>query len=1759
MLLTRALFVVISFVVFSMNAYSQDYSNRGKDFWISYPEHIDGTNSSMGIYVTSDVTANVTITVGTTILPVFTVTANTVIRKFIGPNATGDAPNTTVHLGGIQDGISTSKGIHVVSDQPIVVFSHIIRSARSGATLVLPTPVWGKEYIVPSYGSVGTSASYGEINVMASLPNTQIEITPSKVSRNGARAAGVPYTITLANPGDVYQLQFQSTADMSGTKVKSISSSSSGCNPIAVFSATTWSAFPCSGSSGGDNLYQQIFPVASWGKKFLTGPLKRVATSNTDNNVDYIRVFVNNPATVVSKTENGVTTQLTGLVSPGNYYQYTTSLPTYLDADNPVQVVQYISSQTCGSPATNSDPEMVVLSPVEQTINHVTVFSAHQNFVPSGQSAVTTHYLNVIMKTNNASQFRINGIAPTAIFTPITGTAYSYLKEDLTARAATNPVFTLNADSGFSAIAYGFGNVESYGYNAGTNVKDLYQYISVLNPNATVNIPATCVGTNFNLAVTFPYQPTSIEWQFGAALNAQGIANVIQNNPSYTATTVVNGQTLYVYQLPSNYILTTPGTYSVKILAANPTADGCGGQQELNKDFTVYARPAANFSAPTSCVDAPVQFADATTNNVRPITVNYWNFGDNTTSNTYNPTHTFNPSGVYNVSHAIINDIGCVSDTVTHPVTINPLPTATVAGNITTCLNAPMPSVTFTGAGGTAPYTFTYNINGGANQQVTTTSGNSVSVSAPTSTLGTFNYNLVSVSDGAVTHCTQAQIGIATVLVNTFPNATISGTTTVCQNASEPQITFTGTDGNTPYTFTYNINGGATLSVSTNAGNNTVTVNVPTTTPGVFTYNLLSVVDASNTACGQNLSGASATVTVNQLPAANITGGTNVCLNANSPQITFTGTGGIAPYTFSYNINGGPIQQVTTTAGNSISVNVPTTIAGTFSYNLISVTESSSLACSQAQTGTQVFVIYPLPLAQYVTNSPVCQTGLINFTDQSTSASGTVTGWLWNFDDPTSGAANTSTLQNPSHIFSLAGTYNITLTTTNSNGCVSTNSVNSLVVYPKPRAGFIIPEVCLSDTYAQFTDTSRVGSPSAIQTWAWNFGDPVSGANNTSNLQHPPHSYSATGNYQVQLIVNTNHGCKDTISQQLVVNGSYPVANYQLNNPTHLCANDSISITDRSTVFPGNITKIQIFWDDINNPSVSVIDDLPVFGRVYKHLYPNFQTPLTKTYRVRFRAFSGGVCSDDTTFNVTINAAPLVSFTPIPPICLDAASYLITQASEVGGVPGSGSYFGPGTATTGLFTPSIAGAGTHTIKYVYTSTAGSCQDSATQTIRVWQAALANFSVSTTPICEKRDIIFTDNSTSTEGTISQWRWDFGDGSPVVTVTNNNPITHNYPAYGNYTVKLTVVTNNGCVSIPKTIPVFVNPLPSVNFSFPAIACLPNANVVFTNLSTIADGTESQFQYLWNFGDPGSGPVNISTGMNPSHSYAALGPYNVKLQVTSGIGCINDSTIILNTIHPQPIASFTTDNTDVCIGGDITFTSTSDPADGTPISWNWNMGDNTIKTVPSFTYRYANVGQYDVSLYIYNSLNCKSTVFTKTVSINPYPVVNAGVDTLMLEGGQIRLTPLGFYSYPVTFQWMPISYLDTPTKYNPIARPPDDIYYELTVTSDKGCSASDSVFIKVLKAPIIPNIFSPNGDGVHDTWIIPYMDSYPGCVIEVFNRYGQVIYRSVGYGKAWDGKVKGKDVPVGTYYYVIDPKNGRNKVAGYVDIIRFFYFFF
>ena len=180
----------------------------------------------------------------------------------------------------------------------------------------------------------------------------------------------------------------------------------------------------------------------------------------------------------------------------------------------------------------------------------------------------------------------------------------------------------------------------------------------------------------------------------------------------------------------------------------------------------------------------------------------------------------WNLHGVYTLSLTEGNAEGCYGPARSVVVTVNPSPTGTIAGTTTVCQNATAPLITFTGANGTAPYTFTYNINGGANLTVTTTSGNSVTVTAPTGTTGIFAYNLISVRDASATSCPQAQSGTATVTVNTLLIPTITATVNpVCFGTTG--VVYTTEPGMTNYTWV--VTGGIVTAGGTTTSN-TVTV-----------------------------------------------------------------------------------------------------------------------------------------------------------------------------------------------------------------------------------------------------------------------------------------------------------------------------------------------------------------------------------------------------------------------------------------------------------------------------------------------------------------------------------------------------------------------------------------------------------------------------------------------------------------------------------------------------------------------------------------------------------------------------------------------------------------------------------------------------------------------------------------------------------------------------------------------------------------------
>ncbi|MCE9540056.1 MAG: gliding motility-associated C-terminal domain-containing protein [Bacteroidetes bacterium] len=405
-----------------------------------------------------------------------------------------------------------------------------------------------------------------------------------------------------------------------------------------------------------------------------------------------------------------------------------------------------------------------------------------------------------------------------------------------------------------------------------------------------------------------------------------------------------------------------------------------------------------------------------------------------------------------------------------------------------------------------------------------------------------------------------------TVTVNPLPTATITGTTAVCKNATAPGITFTGASATPPYTFTYTVNG-VTQPTVVSIGNS-VTVLVPTFVAGTFTYSLVSVMDASSTTCSQTQSG-SATVIVNPLPTAIIVGSTEVCRNSPAPNITFTGASATAPYTFTYTINGGPNQTVTTTGGNTANVPVPTGAVGTFLYELISVQDGSITSCSQVQTGSATVIVDPLPVANFAFTD-MCLYQAIGFNDSSTVSSGSNVSFLWNFGD----SSPVDTAQNPIYTYANAGSYSVSLVTTTNNGCKDT-ATKITVVHPNPNTQFSTANVC-DGTPVGFNDLSTIPATDTLQFWRWNFGDGSPFYLTQSVLGG--HLYDSANSYTIQLMVVSNFGCSDSITKVVVVNPN-PVLAFSTND-TAGCELWCVNLNDLSSISSGsNVSWLWNFGD----------------------------------------------------------------------------------------------------------------------------------------------------------------------------------------------------------------------------------------------------------------------------------------------------------------------------------------------------------------------------------------------------------------------------------------------------------------------------------------------------------------------------------------------------------------------------------------------------
>jgi trimeric autotransporter adhesin len=647
-----------------------DSSNRGKDFWVPYGHHqfFETTNTQqMVLYLSAEQAANVTVNIaGTAWTKSYSIPANTVISSDI-------IPKTGIYDGRIlTEGLFT-RGIHITSDVPIVAYAHIYGSASSGATMLMPVAVYGYEYYGLTSRQNYATNTFSWINVVAAYDSTVVQITPSVPTRGG-RPAGVPFTVNL-NKGDVYQVMGALISgsegyDVTGTKVKSISNVNGKCFPIAVFSGSSRTGLGCGSSAGssGDNAIQQNFPSQAWGTKYLTAPTSNGASASSLMTNIY-RVAVKDPTTVVKR--NGVV--LTGLQN-NYFYQFESNTADYIESDVPVMVAQYMSSSgSCPNTGGDGDPEMMYISPIEQAIKKV-------GFYRTNNESIDENYLTLVIPTAGLASLTING-SSTFDYTYAHPNRPGYTV--VVKRWVAAPAQVLvQSDSAFTAITYGLGSVESYGYNAGTLVKNLLATSNIQNTLATpgVTAPFTCPNAPFLFTAILAVKPTQLVWNFSAMPNLSPNVDITQNNPVPVDSFLVNGRWFYKFTLPGTYTFNTTGRFLVPIHFTHPSVENCNNTQEATITVDVIPGPVADytFTPIAPCFGDVVQFNSAATSGTFTINRWQWNFGDATTSNLQNPTKVWAAPNTYPVSLRMISPEGCFGD-VSKNITINPLPIAAVA------------------------------------------------------------------------------------------------------------------------------------------------------------------------------------------------------------------------------------------------------------------------------------------------------------------------------------------------------------------------------------------------------------------------------------------------------------------------------------------------------------------------------------------------------------------------------------------------------------------------------------------------------------------------------------------------------------------------------------------------------------------------------------------------------------------------------------------------------------------------------------------------------------------------------------------------------------------------------------------------------------------------------------------------------------------------------------------------------------------------
>ena len=526
--------VLISFT----DLYAQNISTEGKEFWLGFMENHETHPIELEIFISSNDT-----TTGIVEMPYYNWSAS--FTSYPGTTAKVTVPTSYAMNKG--SGSVTNRGIHVVAENTVSVYALNKRTYSSDATVVLPSISLGREYYAMAHMEPdgGGPSRFSEILIVAIADQTEIQITPSVGTVNG-HTAGVPFEIEM-NEGQSYQLQ--SNYDLTGTLIETVNAAQSDCKSFAVFGGNEWTRIgQCGGAQ--DNLFEQMYPVNTWGREFVSVPYK------TRVGGDILKILASEDSTEVV-INNGTPK----IINAGKYMSLLISDEAYIKSDKPISIGQFSRSQSCDR--VEADPFFIMLSPIEQRLKTVT-FNALEIHV------VDRYYLNVVVPTEGVERTFLDGDNISSFFTPVPqNETFSYAQIDI-----EEGNHTLQCDDGFIATIYGYGNIESFGYATGVSLQNLNLIIKSAEPGSdfTTRKDSTCIDDPVEFSVDADSSFTYFDWDF-----ADG--------------NVASGKNVF-------HSFSNTGIYPVKVTAN--TAQGACSSQETSIKYINVVKPKIDIYGPRS-------------------------------------------------------------------------------------------------------------------------------------------------------------------------------------------------------------------------------------------------------------------------------------------------------------------------------------------------------------------------------------------------------------------------------------------------------------------------------------------------------------------------------------------------------------------------------------------------------------------------------------------------------------------------------------------------------------------------------------------------------------------------------------------------------------------------------------------------------------------------------------------------------------------------------------------------------------------------------------------------------------------------------------------------------------------------------------------------------------------------------------------------------------------------------------------------------